>query len=135
MSQQKDQLRTIFSMFSDEDGLIPESKIPRALACARCVYSPASLPATGSVDYRTFTELVREFTGPSGIMREQIESAFKVFDPEDTGYISAGQLKQILQSGENALSAADAQYLVDHFGVDDRGMVCHRLLVEKLYGK
>lgn len=130
--EKKNELEMIFAIFSDKSGMLPEEAVPKALACARCVFSGDEL-STGPLDIDGFCRLVSHYR-TNGISRESIEAAFRTFDPEETGYISASQLKNILREGEDGLSATDMQYLVDHFGVDDRGMICYKLLVEKLYG-
>ncbi len=127
----KDELQLIFALFANENNKIPEESVTKALACARCVVNEKDVDV-GSLDLNEFKNLVSNYR-TNGISRDEIEASFKVFDKDETGYITASQLKKILLSGENSLSNSDAQYLLEHYGLDDRGMICYKLLIERVF--
>lgn len=129
--QKENELKMIFALFANKQNIIPEDSVSKALSCARCVFKKTDLDV-GAIDYETFERLVIHYR-EKGITREEVEACFKRFDAEETGYITAVQLKSLLLSGNNSMSQSDAQYLLEQSGVDDRGMICYKLLIEQLF--
>lgn len=125
------EIQKVFEMFADKNNRIPRESIAKSLRCAGYVIDEEFLDCD-SVDLEGFRALA-EKAEACGFTREAIEACFRAFDPEETGYINAGDLKSILMSGDDALSASDVQSILDRFIPNDRGMVCYNLLLESLY--
>ena len=54
-----------------------------------------------SIDFSQFKEIMKQNENDQGIMKAELIEAFKIFDTENKGFISAKELKQRLeQMGE-----------------------------------
>ncbi|KAF9344034.1 hypothetical protein BGX26_004886 [Mortierella sp. AD094] len=88
--------------------------------------------ATGVVSYDAFTKVALRIDGfkPAGTV-DQLVDGFKTFDPENTGSISAKELRQVLTTMGEVLSEAE----VDAFltgAVDKDGNVNYETFVRDL---
>lgn len=132
MSVEKIETDQIFAMFADENGKMPAESVTRSMRCAGIVADGNYLGE--AVDLPTYRELIGEARSTE-IPREQIEAAFKLFDPQDTGYIKAADLREILTGVSSPFLPADIRDLFDKFPPNDEGLVCYNLFFHEFYGK
>lgn len=126
-------VQKIFSIFSNRNGVIPEELVAKGLMCAGFVVQGSSIDC-GSLDFEGFKSMV-ENARKIAIPRERIEAAFRAFDKQETGYISARELQNILSFGTNPLSQLNIQEFMGYAVPDDRGMICYKLLIDSLYAE
>jgi len=119
----------IFALFSDSNNKLPANDILRALYCAGCIVNQDSIEKC-DMDYASFNELVQKHLLCN---REQMESLFRTFDPKDTGYIKANDLKNILMAGDSPLTDGEIKDFFERAAPNDEGMVCYTILIDHLY--
>lgn len=71
----------------------------------------------------------------SALSEEDVKEAFKVFDKQGTGMISAETLKHYLTSIGEVMTPEQADQLLEELQVDSNGMVNYNKLVGTLLAK
>ncbi|KAF8968195.1 hypothetical protein BGZ46_010930 [Entomortierella lignicola] len=89
--------------------------------------------ATGVVSYDTFTKIALRIDGykPAGTV-DQLIDGFKTFDPENTGYIPAAELRHVLTSMGEVLSDAEVDAFLSGAAVDKDGRVNYETFVRDI---
>lgn len=122
----------IFSMFANEENKIPAELVTRSMRCAGIVVD--NNYAGEALDLPSYRKLVEEALA-SQITRESVEKAFEAMDPQETGYIRASDLKNVLSSCSSPFSQADIRDLFGRFPPNYEGMVCYNLFLHEFYEK
>lgn len=134
MQRNKEELEKIFALFCEESNLMPQTNLVKALKTAGySVEDDFGLKC--SKIHLKFEEFV-DFTAMAqteGLNRENIEEAFRCFDPKDTGYIKASEFKSILTSGPDGLTDTDVNILFEMFPPNDQGMICYSLPISYVF--
>jgi Ca2+-binding EF-hand superfamily protein len=59
--------------------------------------------------------------------------AFKVFDKDNKGTITAGQLKHLLRTFYSVMSVAECDALINEANPDEKGLINYEKFVDKLF--
>lgn len=129
-------LFAIFTLFSSDNVVIPAENVTKALMCAGCMLKGDEELDTESPTFSEFKKLVATYTS-TPVTRDIVENAFRVYDPEETGYIRAADLQAIMNAnnGDSEASASQRDFTdFTNFGTpDDRGMICYNLLIDAFF--
>ncbi|KMV65389.1 Ca2+-binding protein [Encephalitozoon cuniculi EcunIII-L] len=68
------------------------------------------------------------------ITREELQNSFRRLDVDNTSYIDAGRLVQILSSGENRFSDEEIEELLNILNPDGDGKICYDLVIKNIFG-
>ncbi|KAF9178816.1 hypothetical protein BGZ51_001442 [Haplosporangium sp. Z 767] len=88
---------------------------------------------SNQVSFDTFSKIALRPDGfkPAGTANELIDG-FKVFDTNDTGFISAQELEKVLTTIGEALTAEEIKDLMASAEVDSNGMISYETFVRDL---
>lgn len=134
MEKTKKELEKIFALFCEESNMMPHNNLVKALKTAGYVVED-DFGLKCNKNQLTFEEFVdfAAMAQTQGLNRENIEEAFRFFDPEDTGYIKASEFKSILTSGPDGLTETDVNILFETFPPNDQGMICYSLPISYVF--
>ncbi|KXN74060.1 calmodulin mutant SYNCAM35 [Conidiobolus coronatus NRRL 28638] len=136
------EIREAFSLFDKTgDGTIPTGSISELLR-ALCQNPTEAeireilngLPAgTSSVDFQTFLSILQRPGGfkPAGEVEEFVQ-AFQVFDKDNSGYISVGELRYVLTSLGDKLTEAEVDELLKGVEIGKDGAINYEEFVKML---
>lgn len=127
----EDEIKEVFSLFVETDSdTIPASSLGVIIRSLGCVPTDAEIEAfasqyggdVGRISYEDFREIMTS-TSERRLHSRDIVNAFRVFDTQNTGLISASELKRILMGMGEKLSAEEADDLLGEANVNAEGMI------------
>jgi len=121
-------LKDAFALFdSDNDGVITKEELGTVLDSLGLKATPSQLEDmineidldhTGTVDLEEFIKMMTMETKPANIEQE-MRNAFRVFDKDNSGTISADEIATVMATFGQHLSADELQFMVQE--VDKNG--------------
>jgi len=125
-------MRKSFSLFDkDGDGTISTVELGTVLECMGHTVNEKQLHAmieqldadqSGTVDFNEFSQLMYEIM-KAPELEEEIKEAFRVFDKDQNGFVSAIELRKVLNSMGDRLSEADSEDLIKEADQDGDGQL------------
>ena len=73
------------------------------------------LEANGELDFNEFIELMELQKKPEDV-EEDIVDAFRVFDPDNNGFVEADELRDVMNHTEVKVNQADMEGLLQFYG-------------------
>lgn len=125
------EIQEVFAVFaSQETNTIPASHLATVVRSLRFTPSEAEITSltarfqdhSGNIAFDDFQKILSE-TSQNHLTIKDVIEAFKVFDTNNTGMISAAELKRILTSMGEKLSEEEVDDLLTEANVDDHGML------------
>lgn len=92
----------------------------------------ASIPGE-TLDFDQLTD-VCERIREREVTREELQKSFRRLDTDNTSYIDAGKLVQILSAGENKFSQEEIEELLNILNPDGNGKICYDLIIKNIFG-
>ncbi|NWR70972.1 CAM2B protein, partial [Centropus unirufus] len=106
----------------DADGKI--LLINNLIKCLKCILSNKSncLPGNGTIDFPEFlTMMARKMKDTDS--EEEIREAFRVFDKDGNGYISAAELRHVMTNLGEKLTDEEVDEMIREADIDGDGQV------------
>ena len=131
-------INRIFKMFANKEQMLLKKDIETTLKCLGFVLDKGIDIEKDAINFEEYKQIVAKLENESGDVlytKKRILDAFKPLDPEDTGYVKASELKQILISHSEGM---DQESVVDFFSVfppNAKGEISYNVLIEKLFAK
>ncbi len=134
MASQRNEIEKVYSLFCDESSKLPVAKLENAIRSAGYVVKDLK-DISFSQSYLSFPEFVELISQSESneMSKEQVEESFKAFDPENTGFIKAVDLKRILSAGEDSLTEEEINSILEMFPPNDEGSICYNLPINYVY--
>jgi len=85
--------------------------------------------------YQQLTEVVARFQSDSKDREEEIREAFRVFDRDGNGYISAAELRHVMTNIGEKLTDREVDEMIREIDVDGNGQVNYEEVVMLMIGK
>ena len=76
------------------------------------------LEANGELDFNEFIELMELQKKPEDV-EEDIVDAFRVFDPDNNGFVEADELRDVMNHTEVKVNQADMEGLLQFYGLGE----------------
>jgi Ca2+-binding EF-hand superfamily protein len=136
MSEVKNEIDQIFIMFRNESNKIPNKEIINALRCAGLIledeFVQKTLKHTSDIDLDEF-KLIMDESKNYSINKDKLKDSFSKFDLQNTGYIKASDLSNILLRGNDPMEEADVKIIFEAFPPNEQGMICYSLLIDYIF--
>ncbi|KAF9649947.1 putative calmodulin [Thelephora ganbajun] len=138
------EFKEVFSLFDkDGDGTINTEELGTVMrslgldpteAEIRKMINEIDSDGDGTIDFREFLTMMamKMNDADSG---EEIKEAFKVFDRDGSGYISAAELKQVLASLGERLTDDEIDMMIGEVDVDRDGQIDYEEFVNMMMSK
>lgn len=99
-------------------------------------YARTAVDSDGLVPWESFLQaMTKQLVGsPAKDQKEELLEAFRVFDPENSGFIHTGELRHILTTLGEKLTEAEADEMVAIADPRNSGEVRYPDLVDKIMG-
>lgn len=68
------------------------------------------------------------------VTRDELQRSFRKLDVDNTSYIDAGKLVQILSSGENRFDQEELEEILSILSPDGDGKICYELVIKSIFG-
>lgn len=68
------------------------------------------------------------------VTREELQQAFRRLDVDNTSYVDAGKLVQILSSGENKFDQEELEEILSILSPSGDGKICYELVIKSIFG-
>ena len=130
--EQIEEHRQAFKMFDkDGDGTITAEELGLVLRELGQTPTQAQLnemikgvdkDGSGSIEFEEFLQMLAQKTDAHG-EEEELRAAFKVFDKDGNGFISASELRGVMQNLGEVLSQEDVDAMIKEADVDGDGQV------------
>ncbi|CAG9460947.1 unnamed protein product [Pedinophyceae sp. YPF-701] len=144
--QQLEEFREAFNLFDrDGDGAISALELGTAMRSLganptereiKDMMDRLDVDEKGTVDFKDFCELMEEkLQDENAPTEESLKAAFKVFDKDDSGFISAQELIQIMKSLGEPLSKTEISDMMAEAGIDQDGQVNYSEFVRLILGE
>lgn len=124
----------VFKMFANEDQLLEGDNIKLALKCLGFVLKNTfDIPKT-QLTFEDFKTLVTQLSfHPDIYNKENIDEAFKILDTENTGYVKAKDLRNLLLLEDGSMTESEINDFFVLFPPNAKGEISYKVLLEKLY--
>jgi len=136
-AQREKEIQEAFMLFDiDGRGRVPSDTLGSLLRSLGFVPTEEQIAeiqkqAGDYADFPQFLQIVAKYGGES-VNEDDIVSAFKVFDKNGTGYVSADELRSVMTTMGEKLSEEDMDAFLAECDVNSAGMINYRLLSKKL---
>jgi Ca2+-binding EF-hand superfamily protein len=77
----------------------------------------------------------KKVTHSMAFTEEQIKDAFKIFDPEGTGYVNAKELRHIMVTVGNKMDSKSADAMIKDAGADRDGNIDYAAFAKMMLAK
>lgn len=142
-SEQLAECKEAFSLFdTDGDNFISTRDVGTVMRSVGCspteaevgdIVSRVDKSGSGQVSYNDFEKLLGEFLAKDqGDPEEELLEAFKVFDKDGNGRISAVELRHVVTSLGEKLSEPEVTELLHEADIDSDGMLDYRAFTRVL---
>ncbi|CAG8962366.1 hypothetical protein HYALB_00013505 [Hymenoscyphus albidus] len=128
-----------FSLFdTDNDGFITKQELGAVLKSLQInatdseiedMINEVDLDQTGTIDLEEFIKMMKIETKPSSFEQE-MRSAFKVFDSDDSGHISVDELRKVMSSFGEALSEEEIKIMIQEVDKNGDGQIDYEEFVK-----
>ncbi|CAL4086591.1 unnamed protein product, partial [Meganyctiphanes norvegica] len=87
--------------------------------------------ANGSIDFQEFTAMLSQALKHEDSLGE-MKKAFREFDQDGNGYITAEELKKVLASSGEIVTDEKVEEMIQDFDIDGDGRVSYEEFVKKI---
>ncbi|XP_071502886.1 neo-calmodulin-like [Diadema antillarum] len=84
----------------------------------------------GAIDFKTFTRIMETHMSQSQVDAEEFRDAFRVFDKDDTGTLSAAELRHVMTSLGEKLTDAEVDEMIREADVRSDGRINYEEFVQ-----
>ncbi|KAL6122179.1 hypothetical protein NUSPORA_00799 [Nucleospora cyclopteri] len=123
-----------FKIFANEEQMVLQKDIPTVVRCLGFVINDQMAFPDKNVTLQEFHEIILNLSDESSIFtKENIDDAFKMLDPENTGYVKAQDLRTVLHEDVDGLSEEEVNNFFTNYSPNAEGKVSYKVLLEKLF--
>ncbi|KAM7482894.1 hypothetical protein LguiB_007477 [Lonicera macranthoides] len=89
---------------------------------------------SGTINFTEFLNLMAKKMKDAGVVKE-IKEAFKVFDIDKSGFISAAEIKQVMSNLGQKLSDKNVNRMIREADIDGDGQINYEEFVKMMFSK
>ena len=83
------------------------------------------LPGNGTIEWSEFLKMMKERKKEEEFNEEELRDVFKVFDKDNSGFISASELKEVSSKLGRNLTDEDVKEMMKETDLDEDGKISY----------